>query len=53
MDHFSTSSLTAERLREDHLADYLPRRVLEKSNFVLERSTTHHGEDVVFYRMRR
>lgn len=29
------------------------RRVLEKSNYVLEKSTTHHGEDVVIYRIRR
>ncbi|MBR1088325.1 GNAT family N-acetyltransferase [Bradyrhizobium manausense] len=29
------------------------RRVLEKSNYKLEKSTTHHGEDVVIYRIRR
>ncbi|SFI28143.1 GNAT family N-acetyltransferase [Bradyrhizobium sp. cf659] len=29
------------------------RRVLEKSNYLLERSTLHHGEDVVIYRTRR
>ncbi|MDA9503298.1 acetyltransferase [Bradyrhizobium sp. CCBAU 11386] len=29
------------------------RRVLEKSNYLLERSTLHHGEDVVIYRARR
>lgn len=29
------------------------RRVLEKSNYILERSTTHHGEDVVIYRIQR
>lgn len=29
------------------------RRVLEKSNYVLEKSTRHHGEDVVIYRIRR
>ncbi|MCP3464487.1 GNAT family N-acetyltransferase [Bradyrhizobium sp. CCGUVB23] len=29
------------------------RRVLEKSNFSLERSTIHRGEDVVIYRTRR
>ncbi len=29
------------------------RRVLEKSNYALENSTTHHGEDVVIYRIRR
>ncbi|MBV9198518.1 MAG: GNAT family N-acetyltransferase [Alphaproteobacteria bacterium] len=30
------------------------RRVLEKTNYVLEKSTTtHHGEDVVIYRIRR
>jgi RimJ/RimL family protein N-acetyltransferase len=29
------------------------RRVLEKSNYVLEKSTTHQGEDVVIYRIRR
>ena len=33
-----------------HLAS---RRVLEKSNYVLEKSTTHHGEDVVIYRIQR
>jgi len=29
------------------------RRVLEKSNYILEKSTTHHGEDVLIYRIRR
>ncbi|MCK1387753.1 GNAT family N-acetyltransferase [Bradyrhizobium sp. 21] len=29
------------------------RRVLEKSDYVLERSTNRHGEDVVIYRIRR
>jgi RimJ/RimL family protein N-acetyltransferase len=29
------------------------RRVLEKTNYVLEKTTTHHGEDVVIYRIRR
>ncbi|MBR0857926.1 GNAT family N-acetyltransferase [Bradyrhizobium liaoningense] len=29
------------------------RRVLEKSNYLLERSTIRHGEDVVIYRKRR
>ena len=29
------------------------RRVLEKSNYKLEKGTTHHGEDVVIYRIRR
>jgi RimJ/RimL family protein N-acetyltransferase len=29
------------------------RRVLEKSNYILEKSATHHGEDVVIYRIRR
>jgi RimJ/RimL family protein N-acetyltransferase len=29
------------------------RRVLEKLNYILEKSTTHHGEDVVIYRIRR
>lgn len=29
------------------------RRVLEKANYVLEKSTVHHGEDVVIYRIRR
>lgn len=29
------------------------RRVLEKSNFILERSTIYRGEDVVIYRVRR
>ncbi|MGY8632228.1 GNAT family N-acetyltransferase [Bradyrhizobium sp. 14AA] len=29
------------------------RRVLEKSNYLLERSTNRHGKDVVIYRIRR
>ncbi|OKO75414.1 GNAT family N-acetyltransferase [Bradyrhizobium sp. AS23.2] len=29
------------------------RRVLEKSNYIIEKNTTHHGEDVVIYRIRR
>ncbi|MBR0819721.1 GNAT family N-acetyltransferase [Bradyrhizobium liaoningense] len=29
------------------------RRVLEKSSYILEKSTTHHGEAVVIYRIRR
>ncbi|MGY0572306.1 GNAT family N-acetyltransferase [Bradyrhizobium sp. RDM12] len=29
------------------------RRVLEKSNYLFEKHTTHHGEDVVVYRIRR
>ncbi len=29
------------------------RRVLEKSNYLIERSTNLHGEDVVIYRIRR
>ncbi|MGY8706912.1 GNAT family N-acetyltransferase [Bradyrhizobium sp. 18BD] len=29
------------------------RRVLEKANYILEKSTTHRGEDVVIYRIRR
>jgi RimJ/RimL family protein N-acetyltransferase len=29
------------------------RRVLEKSNYLLEKHTTHHGENVVIYRIRR
>jgi RimJ/RimL family protein N-acetyltransferase len=29
------------------------RRVLEKSDYVLERSTSYHGEDVVIYRRQR
>lgn len=29
------------------------RRVLEKSNYLLERSTNRHGEDVVIYRIQR
>ncbi|QFI77289.1 GNAT family N-acetyltransferase [Bradyrhizobium betae] len=29
------------------------RRVLEKANYVLEKNTVRHGEDVVIYRMRR
>jgi len=29
------------------------RRVLEKSNYQLERSTNRHGEDVVIYRIRQ
>jgi len=28
------------------------RRVLEKANYLLEKHTTHHGEDVVIYRIR-
>jgi RimJ/RimL family protein N-acetyltransferase len=29
------------------------RRVLEKANYLFEKSTTHHGEDVVIYRISR
>ncbi|EJN13859.1 acetyltransferase, ribosomal protein N-acetylase [Bradyrhizobium sp. YR681] len=29
------------------------RRVLEKANHILEKSTTHHGEDVVIYRIKQ
>jgi RimJ/RimL family protein N-acetyltransferase len=29
------------------------RRVLEKANYLLEKSTTHHGVDVVIYRISR
>ncbi|MBB4369540.1 RimJ/RimL family protein N-acetyltransferase [Bradyrhizobium sp. cir1] len=29
------------------------RRVLEKANYALEKSTIHRGEDVVIYRIRR
>lgn len=29
------------------------RRVLVKANYFLEKTTTHHGEDVVIYRIRR
>ncbi|GGI18921.1 acetyltransferase [Bradyrhizobium guangdongense] len=29
------------------------RRVLEKSNYLLEKTTIHHGEDVVIYRIQR
>ncbi len=29
------------------------RRVLEKANYVLEKSTIHHSEDVVIYRIKR
>ncbi|MET4228126.1 RimJ/RimL family protein N-acetyltransferase [Bradyrhizobium sp. LA6.10] len=29
------------------------RRVLEKANYILEKSTTRHGNDVVIYRARR
>ena len=29
------------------------RRVLEKANYLFEKTTTHHGEDVVIYRIRR
>lgn len=29
------------------------RRVLEESNYLLERSTNRHGEDVVIYRIQR
>jgi len=35
------------------LAHGASRRVLEKANYVLEKHTTHHGEDVVIYRIRR
>jgi RimJ/RimL family protein N-acetyltransferase len=36
-----------------YAANGASRRVLEKTNYVLEKSTTHHGEDVVIYRIRR
>ena len=29
------------------------RRVLEKANYLFEKTTAHHGEDVVIYRIRR
>ncbi len=29
------------------------RRVLEKANYLLEKTTIHHGEAVVIYRIRR
>ncbi|QOZ71324.1 GNAT family N-acetyltransferase [Bradyrhizobium arachidis] len=35
------------------LANGASRRVLEKANYVLEKSTIHRGEDVVIYRIRR
>ncbi|OPY94825.1 acetyltransferase [Bradyrhizobium sacchari] len=36
-----------------HVDNGASRRVLEKSNYLLERSTNRHGEDVVIYRIRR
>ncbi|MFK4488975.1 RimJ/RimL family protein N-acetyltransferase [Bradyrhizobium sp. USDA 336] len=36
-----------------HVGNTASRRVLEKSNYLLERSTNRHGEDVVIYRIRR
>lgn len=36
-----------------HVAHGASRRVLEKSNYLLEKNTTHHGADVVIYRIRR
>lgn len=35
------------------VANGASRRVLEKANYVLEKSTIHRGEDVVIYRIRR
>jgi RimJ/RimL family protein N-acetyltransferase len=35
------------------VANGASRRVLEKSNYLLERSTNRHGKDVVIYRIRR
>ncbi|MFT4118901.1 GNAT family N-acetyltransferase [Bradyrhizobium sp.] len=35
-----------------HVGHGASRRVLEKSNYILEKSTTHRGEDVVIYRIR-
>ncbi|MBW7966885.1 GNAT family N-acetyltransferase [Bradyrhizobium sp. BR 10261] len=35
------------------VAHGVSRRVLEKSGYALEKHTTHHGEDVVIYRIRR
>lgn len=36
-----------------HVGNGASRRVLEKSNYFLERSANRHGEDVVIYRIRR
>ncbi|WP_370140776.1 MULTISPECIES: GNAT family N-acetyltransferase [unclassified Bradyrhizobium] len=36
-----------------HVGNGASRRVLEKSNYLPERSTNRHGEDVVIYRIRR
>ncbi|MCW2034713.1 RimJ/RimL family protein N-acetyltransferase [Bradyrhizobium ottawaense] len=36
-----------------YTANGASRRVLEKSNYLLERRTSRHGEDVVIYRARR
>lgn len=36
-----------------HVGNGASRRVLEKSNYLLERSTNRQGEDVVIYRIRR
>ncbi|MBB4397505.1 GNAT family N-acetyltransferase [Bradyrhizobium sp. ERR14] len=36
-----------------YVANGASRRVLEKSNYLLERSANRHGEDVVIYRIRR
>ncbi|QIP02130.1 GNAT family N-acetyltransferase [Bradyrhizobium symbiodeficiens] len=36
-----------------YIANGASRRVLEKANYTLEKSTTRHGEDLVIYRIRR
>ncbi|AWM09100.1 GNAT family N-acetyltransferase [Bradyrhizobium symbiodeficiens] len=36
-----------------YLANGASRRVLEKANYTLEKSTTRHGEDLVIHRIRR
>ncbi|GLR94929.1 RimJ/RimL family protein N-acetyltransferase [Bradyrhizobium liaoningense] len=35
-----------------HVGNGASRRVLEESNYLIERSTNRHGEDVVIYRLR-
>ena len=36
-----------------HVGNGASRRVLEKAEYILERTTVHQGHDVVIYRMRR
>jgi RimJ/RimL family protein N-acetyltransferase len=36
-----------------HVGNGASRRVLEKTNYTLEKSTTYHGNDAVIYRIRR